>query len=188
MTKFSIDEICAHLRRVWNDDQMYEAMSNGSMQWGDIVPLETPSTELEPMETPSATTTSDETAAAPVKAKMVESWTRIGKDTVVRKLEFVEERHVPTGKFGIKTLIVRNLPRDISTDLLMVSFMKYGPIRDIYIPRNMDKSSQYYGTVKGFALIKFLNATDSATAYTKEFGILAIRGQKIFIEFAKEDR
>lgn len=199
MTNLSIDELCAQLRRVWLNDPDFEAMDNGSVAWGDIVPLETTESEFW---TPVQDTDSEDSTPQPIhppaplwkypvptKTKTkTESWERVDAEKVVRKLEFTEERHVPSFTPGIKTIIARNLPRDITTDAVKFSFAKYGPIRDVYIPKNMDKNSPHYGTVKGFALIKFQSAADSASAFTHEFGLLKINGQKIFIEFAKEDR
>ena len=86
----------------------------------------------------------------------------------------------------IQTLILHNIPRDIHEDDLRF-FEKYGPVRDIYIPRNRDEDSHFYGTIKGFALIKFLKATDAQSAYDAEFGRLYIGGKLISIEFARED-
>ena len=88
----------------------------------------------------------------------------------------------------IKTLIVRNLPQDITIEMLRMVFEKYGPIRDIYIPKNLDMSSFYYGTNKGFAVIKFLNSEDSANAFNGEYGRLVIGNKIVSVEFAKEDR
>jgi hypothetical protein len=95
---------------------------------------------------------------------------------------------VPAYTVGIKTVITRNLPRDVSVQALRSVFEKYGPIRDIYIPKNMDKSSPYFGTIKGFALIKFLKPEDSARAYESEYGRLTLGKNNITVEFAKEDR
>jgi hypothetical protein len=95
---------------------------------------------------------------------------------------------VPPFTVGIKTVIARNLPRDVTVQTLRGAFEKYGPIKDIYIPKNMDRSSQYFGTIKGFALIKFLNPEHSAAAYTNEYGRLVLGRNNITIEFAKEDR
>jgi hypothetical protein len=95
---------------------------------------------------------------------------------------------VPAFAPGIKTIITRNLPRDITVEQLRCVFEKYGPVRDVYIPRNMDKGSPYFGTIKGFALIKFLKPENSATAYTEQYGRLTIGKNNITVEFAKEDR
>jgi hypothetical protein len=88
----------------------------------------------------------------------------------------------------IKTLIARNLPRDVTSDELRTLFEKHGPIRDAYIPKNLDTNSPYYGTIKGFALIKFMSHTDSTRAFVAEQTRMCLRGKMITIEFAKEDR
>jgi hypothetical protein len=95
---------------------------------------------------------------------------------------------IPSYTHGIKTIITRNLPRDISVDHLRIIFEKYGPIKDIYIPKNMDKHSPYFGTIKGFALIKFLNSQHSAQAYLNLYGRLRFGKNNITLEFAKQDR
>lgn len=89
---------------------------------------------------------------------------------------------------GIKTVITRNLPRDITVEQLRHVFERYGPIKDIYIPKNMDRTSPYFGTLKGFALIKFLTAKDAMAAYENEYGHLVMGRNKITVEFAKADR
>ena len=88
----------------------------------------------------------------------------------------------------IKTLIARNLPRDVTSDELRTLFEKHGPVRDTYIPKNLDTHSPYYGTIKGFALIKFMSHTDSTRAFVAEQTRMCLRGKMITIEFAKEDR
>jgi hypothetical protein len=88
----------------------------------------------------------------------------------------------------VKTIVARNLPRDISVEELQNVFSKHGPVRDVYIPKNLDQNSPYYGTIKGFALVKFMSATDSTRAYLAETTRLNIRGKMIALEFAKEDR
>jgi FUS-interacting serine-arginine-rich protein 1 len=95
---------------------------------------------------------------------------------------------VPAFTVGIKTLIFRNLPRDITVETLRRVVEKYGPVRDIYIPKNMDRASPYFGTIKGFALIKFLQPEDSARAYQEEYGRLTIGKNNITVEFAAADR
>jgi len=88
----------------------------------------------------------------------------------------------------VKTIVARNLPRDTTAEELQNVFAKHGPVRDVYIPKNLDKNSPYYGTIKGFALVKFMSATDSTRAYMAETTRLYIRGKMIGLEFAKEDR
>jgi RNA recognition motif-containing protein len=52
----------------------------------------------------------------------------------------------------------------------------------------MDKTSPYYGTIKGFALIKFLSLKDAIAAYNAEFGRLYMGFRLVSIEYAKEGR
>ena len=87
-----------------------------------------------------------------------------------------------------KTLILHNIPRDTTVNDLRPYFEKYGPVRDIYIPRNKDEKSDYFGTIKGFALIKYLSPTSAKKAYDEEFGRLFLGHRLISIEFANEER
>ena len=89
---------------------------------------------------------------------------------------------------GIKTIIVRNLPRAIAPEELRERFQLYGVVRDVYLPRNKDLNSPHYGTIRGFALIKYDTAAESARAIRilSTLG-LSIRGKKVTVEFAKSD-
>ena len=88
---------------------------------------------------------------------------------------------------GIRTLMVKNLPRDTTpeklTNELRSIFKAYGPIKDVYIPINRDGT--YAGTIKGFAKVQFHNADHSAIAVSQS---ITIRKNKLGIEYAKEDR
>ncbi len=85
----------------------------------------------------------------------------------------------------IRTVMARNLPRDITLKDLHAGFAFYGEIQDIYIPKNMDKRSPYYGTVRGFALIKYTKPLEAARAVA--VGPLQLQNNIITIEFAKAD-
>jgi hypothetical protein len=89
---------------------------------------------------------------------------------------------------GVKTIIARNLPRDISPHDLRERFQLYGVVRDVYLPRNKDLNSLQYGTVRGFALIKYDTAAQSARAVRVLSTLgLSIRGKQVTVEFAKSD-
>ena len=96
----------------------------------------------------------------------------------------------PAEGVAIKTIIARNLPRDVPNlkDTLRKIFDKYGAIKDIYIPENADRSSPYFSTIKGFALIKFLVHESALNAFHHEVVNLVIGRRPITLEFAKEDR
>ena len=176
----AIMDFTATFQRWRDEDPILKALWDGTMLWGDI-----PGICDDVPRDRSASVSSVETEPEP------EPVTRCSHS---RRVQFADKpaaapaRVVPAYTPGIKTVITRNLPRDITVDALRGVFEKYGPIRDIYIPRNMDKSSPYFGTIKGFALIKFLKPADSARAYENEYGRLTMGKNNITVEFAKEDR
>jgi hypothetical protein len=90
---------------------------------------------------------------------------------------------------GIRTVVARNLPRDIKDIEIRTLFGAHAiaGLRDVYIPRNTDKSSPHFGTLKGFALVKFHTVAESTRAF-EALKTLTIRGKNIALEFAKEDR
>ena len=89
---------------------------------------------------------------------------------------------------GIKTIIARNLPRAISPEDLRERFQLYGVVRDVYLPRNKDPNSLHHGTIRGFALIKYDTAAQSARAVRVLSALgLSIRGKQVTVEFAKSD-
>ena len=109
-------------------------------------------------------------------------------DTLKPTISAPLDREVPAFPAGRRTLMAKNLPRDIDVKELRAAFEKYGAIRDIYIPKNMDKSSPYFGTIKGFAKIQFRKSDDSANAFAAQYALLNIRGKNILLEPAAEDR
>jgi hypothetical protein len=160
-----------------------KALWDGTMAWGDIPGIldDKPSTRRDSISS---------SESEPDVARICSHSRRVAFAQKPIVKEYIKDAPpaVPAYTPGIKTVITRNLPRDISVEQLRGVFEKYGPIRDIYIPRNMDKSSPYFGTIKGFALIKFLKSTDSARAYESEYGRLTMGKNNITVEFAKEDR
>jgi hypothetical protein len=94
----------------------------------------------------------------------------------------------PVEADGIKTIIARNLPRAISPEDLRERFQLYGVVRDVYLPRNKDPNSLHHGTIRGFALIKYDTAAQSARAVRVLSALgLSIRGKQVTVEFAKSD-
>lgn len=90
---------------------------------------------------------------------------------------------------GRRTLMAKNLPREsITVQKLRKVFEPFGTLKDVFIPLNMDKSSPYYRTVKGFAKIEFLTTESAEAAYNKLYGNLTIDDCLIGLEPAKEDR
>lgn len=184
MAAVIVDDLCAKFRSFWLTDPIMVAMERGNILWGDL------------LMTDAEQKFHSEWAAAhaPALPPIVETW----KPETPLFIPFDEEAAawskpvtrviVPSFTVGIKTVITRNLPRSITVEQLRAVFEQYGPIKDIYIPKNMEKTSPYFGTIKGFALIKFLKPEHSAAAYQGQYGRLTISGNNISVEFAKEDR
>ena len=99
----------------------------------------------------------------------------------------IVQRDMPLFPSERRTLMAKNLPRDICVTELRTIFAKYGPIVDLYIPKNADRSSPYFGTIKGFAKIQFLSADSAAAAYKGTWLGLNIRGNNISVEPANAD-
>jgi hypothetical protein len=87
----------------------------------------------------------------------------------------------------IRTIIARNLPRTITDLELRKHFGLHGAIQDIYIPKN-NTPGKYFGTIKGFALIKYHTHHDSTKAFLAEQNGLFLGGNVVTLEFANQDR
>ena len=88
---------------------------------------------------------------------------------------------------GIRTIVARNLPRTITDLELRKQFGTHGAVQDIYIPKNTTPG-KYFGTIKGFALIKFHTPKDSTKAFLAEKDVLFLGGNAVTLEFANQDR
>ncbi len=211
------DDIIISLQNAFLNDPMYRAFNEGRMSWYDIClqhnpDFYTPKVTYKPkavekmVEKDSNMNTfyekNNESDSDSDSDSYLNTFARIStsvkkKDEPItlsvpiktkKATEYVGDWKEAVNDNGIATLVARNLPRDITRDELRIVFEKYGPIRDIHIPINADKSSQYYGTIRGFAMIEFLSSKDSASAYNGEYGTLTIRGKDINVDFTKGDR
>jgi hypothetical protein len=88
---------------------------------------------------------------------------------------------------SIRTIIARNLPRTITDLELRKRFGAHGAVQDIYIPKNTTPG-KYFGTIKGFALIKFHTHKDSTKVFLAEKDALFLGGNAVTLEFANQDR
>ena len=177
--------------KMWLEDPTMKALWEGKMAWGDI--LCTPEEEERNRISREARLAREAVEAAERDALLAEyaereSAPRKPRVKFAEKPTVATEREVPAFPTGRRTLMAKNLPRDINVQELRTIFEKYGAIRDIYIPKNMDKSSPYFGTIKGFAKIQFLKADDTASAFAAQYALLNIRGKNIALEPAAEDR
>ena len=88
---------------------------------------------------------------------------------------------------NIKTLFVRNLPRDVTVTEMQAMFAPFGALHDVYVPKNTERG-KYFGTIKGFALIKYKHHSESTRAFLDVGAIFCLRGKEVSIEFAKQDQ
>ena len=98
-----------------------------------------------------------------------------------------QQAQVQVNPRGIRTIVARNLPRTITYLELRKKFGTHGAVQDIYIPKNTTPG-KYFGTIKGFALIKFHTPKDSTKAFLAEKDALFLGGNAVTLEFANQDR
>ncbi|XP_028759864.1 serine/arginine-rich SC35-like splicing factor SCL28 isoform X1 [Neltuma alba] len=79
-------------------------------------------------------------------------------------------------------LLVRNLPLDARPEDLRGPFERYGPVKDVYLPKNY-----YTGEPRGFGFVKFRYAEDAAEA-KQQLNHTVIGGREIRIVYAEENR
>ena len=88
---------------------------------------------------------------------------------------------------NIKTLFVRNLPRDVTVVEMQAMFSPFGLLHDVYVPKNTTPG-KYFGTIKGFALIKYKHHSESTRAFLDVGAMFYLRGKEVTIEFANQDQ
>lgn len=180
-----VESLADQFRRLLLADPIEKALWEGKLLWGDI--LCTPEEE-ERERVYREQREAEETAERPTFFGGFSKPSRTAAAVPAASAPAAESRDVPAFPAGRLTLMAKNLPRDIDVKELRIIFEQYGAIRDIYIPKNMDKSSPYYLTIKGFALIKFLKPDDSARAFAAQYALVNIRGKNIALEPASADR
>lgn len=178
-----LDQISLLLEKMMLDDPYLREMHEGKMKWGDLMlkyEQENPRPKkTEPEPEPERATTPPR---ARPDAEPEAPW------APVKPSRYAQQEEVTVEDCGICTLRLGNLPRDISVQELKAVFSAHGTVRDVHIPKNMDKSSPYYGTIRGFAMVEFAKSSEAATALSAQINRLTIRAKNITIEFAKSDR
>ncbi|KAM1066681.1 hypothetical protein ACFX15_021440 [Malus domestica] len=79
-------------------------------------------------------------------------------------------------------LLVRNLPLDARPEDLRIPFERFGPVKDVYLPKNY-----YTGEPRGFGFVKYRFGEDAAEA-KQQLNHTVIGGREIRIVFAEENR
>ncbi|CAF2056099.1 hypothetical protein Bca4012_098417 [Brassica carinata] len=80
------------------------------------------------------------------------------------------------------SLLVRNLRHNCRQDDLRRSFEQFGPLKDIYLPRDY-----YTGNPRGFGFVQFVDPADAAEAKYHMDGYV-LHGRELTVVFAEENR
>ena len=128
--------------------------------------------------------------AAPIVAPVTptnDGFQMVSKAPKAQAQQMVQAHASHINPRSIRTIVARNLPRTITDLELRKRFGAHGAIQDIYIPKNTTPG-KYFGTIKGFALIKFHTPKDSTNAFLAEKDALFLGGNAVTLEFANQDR
>ncbi|XP_002963579.2 serine/arginine-rich SC35-like splicing factor SCL28 isoform X2 [Selaginella moellendorffii] len=80
------------------------------------------------------------------------------------------------------SLLVRNIPREARPEEVRVPFEKFGPVKDVYLPKDY-----YSGEPRGFGFVQFIEPGDAADAkFNMDHQLLG--GREITVVFAEENR
>ncbi|KAJ8574094.1 hypothetical protein K7X08_025899 [Anisodus acutangulus] len=94
----------------------------------------------------------------------------------------------PRGRYGGRSrdaptsLLVRNLRHDCRPEDLRRPFGQFGPVKDIYLPRDY-----YTGEPRGFGFVQFVDPDDAAEAKYQMDG-QGFQGRQLTVVFAEENR
>ncbi|CAD5172363.1 unnamed protein product, partial [Musa acuminata subsp. malaccensis] len=83
---------------------------------------------------------------------------------------------------GPSGLLIRNVALDARSEDLRMPFERFGPVKDVYLPKNY-----YTGEPRGFGFVKFRYAEDAAVA-KQHMNHQIICGREISIVYAEENR
>ncbi|CAN6442651.1 unnamed protein product [Victoria cruziana] len=94
----------------------------------------------------------------------------------------------PRGRYGGRkegnngSLLVRNIPLDCRPEDLRIPFERYGPIRDVYLPKDY-----YTGEARGFGFVQFVDPFDASEAQYHMNGQIFC-GRELTVVVAAETR
>ena len=162
--------------RFYYEDPLFINMRNGHIKWGDLL-------------------VTDEEIARNNERNRLRKMGEL-KDEI-RSVSSFEDT---LAKFGldqtpnypqIHTLVVKKIPHKLDYDQtrmeLTTMFAKHGIVEDVGLLRNNDRSSPFYGTLKGIAFIRFRQIEDCWKAFEAEIDC-SLCGNPVMLEFATEDR
>ncbi|KAJ8900066.1 hypothetical protein K2173_024182 [Erythroxylum novogranatense] len=94
----------------------------------------------------------------------------------------------PRGRYGGRgrdlpcSLLVRNLRHDCRPEDLRTPFVRFGPLKDIYLPRDY-----HTGEPRGFGFVQYVDPADAADAKYHMDGEILL-GRELTVVFAEENR
>ncbi|KAB5519564.1 hypothetical protein DKX38_023883 [Salix brachista] len=91
-------------------------------------------------------------------------------------------RHGGRGRDLPTSLLVRNLRLDCRPEDLRRPFGRFGPLKDVYLPRDY-----YTGEPRGFGFVQYLEPADAADAKHHMDGEILF-GRELTVVFAEENR
>ncbi|KAL6326963.1 hypothetical protein AAG906_012647 [Vitis piasezkii] len=91
-------------------------------------------------------------------------------------------RHGGRGRDLPTSLLVRNLRHDCRPEDLRRPFGQFGPLKDIYLPRDY-----YTGEPRGFGFVQYVDPADAAEAKYQMDGQVLL-GRELTVVFAEENR
>ncbi|KAL3569242.1 hypothetical protein D5086_029132 [Populus alba] len=91
-------------------------------------------------------------------------------------------RHGGRGRDLPTSLLVRNLRLDCRPEDLRGPFGRFGPLKDVYLPRDY-----YTGEPRGFGFVQYLEPADAADAKHHMDGEI-LYGRELTVVFAEENR
>ncbi|KAH6781198.1 SC35-like splicing factor 30A [Perilla frutescens var. hirtella] len=95
---------------------------------------------------------------------------------------YSRDRYRSRGRDLPTSLLVRNLRRDCRPDDLRSRFGEFGPVKDIYLPRDY-----YTGEPRGFGFVQYVHPDDAAEAKYQMDGQVLL-GRELTVVFAEENR
>ncbi|KMT14331.1 hypothetical protein BVRB_4g071150 isoform A [Beta vulgaris subsp. vulgaris] len=91
-------------------------------------------------------------------------------------------RYSGRGRDPSTSLLVRNLRHDCRPEDLRRPFGQFGPLKDIYLPRDY-----YTGAPRGFGFVQYVDPADAADAKYRMDGQI-FQGRELTVVFAEENR
>ena len=90
---------------------------------------------------------------------------------------------------NLKTIIVSNIPRYITKDEIIEVFSEFGAVQGAHLPKNTDQNSPYFGTLRGFAMVQYVDYRDAQRAYQMcSINSFYVHDNHVNVQMAKEDR